>query len=104
MWKKYQTTLASDVCAITAAKSRLEHDPEPKWRPSRNWEPVSSRAKRVAFAEMTLKQRGKIMIPFQSKAAHPERDSGLRGSRSGLSPGRQTRYELVIQVAIGRKA
>jgi hypothetical protein len=36
MWKKYQTTLASDVCAITAAKSRLEHDPDPKWRPSRN--------------------------------------------------------------------
>jgi hypothetical protein len=43
MWKKYQTTLAIDVCAFTAAKSRLEHDPEPKWRRLANWEPVSPR-------------------------------------------------------------
>jgi hypothetical protein len=79
MWKKYQTALAVRVCAFTAAKSRLEHDPEPKSRPSRNREPVSPRAKRIVFAEITLKQRGKIMIPIQSKAANPERDSGLRG-------------------------
>jgi hypothetical protein len=31
----------SDVCAITAAKSRLEHDPDPKGRMSAKLEPVS---------------------------------------------------------------